>query len=82
METVVVVDVRQRQQRQCRAEAEDNGDGGRLQLTVAQWRWQWRQMMGGLIINPLLLWFNDKILIPTYFYSIPCRKSHNLLATC
>ncbi len=26
---------------------------------------------GGGIINPLLLWFNDKILIPTYIYSDP-----------
>jgi hypothetical protein len=49
------------------------GDGGE--------RWG-----GGGNINPLLIWFNDKILIPTYFYSVPVQEitqpACNLLATC
>jgi hypothetical protein len=71
---VVAIDVRRRRQRQCRAEVQDGGqwrqrqtvaESGAMAATMAM------NNRGGGIINPLLLWFYDKILIPAYFYGVP-----------
>ncbi len=60
---------------------------------VADGSGQWRNGCGnggkqqeGGVINSILIWFNDEILIPTYFYSVPVYEikqvPSNLLATC
>ncbi len=68
---------------------EDIGDGGgqqRMDGGVMSVAMVVNNRGGGGIINPLLIWFYDKILISTYFYSVPLQETtqpaSNLLATC